>query len=205
VGGSDGLRPGPRDHLITRALERLLQTLDSELRADVALDPAEGPDRLARHAMRELARELARDESAVGQAQRLNTVLRGIVSAEDDLAAAELVVPPRVLSGIKRRSPLGDPLPLPALPAIPFSQSDLLVNAEGQPNIGSELRAELATADSSRPANEIVVDDSPNERRSCWRHTPTAEGRRTARQLLSIRQHKATVALAPVGIGLPDS
>jgi HKD family nuclease len=39
-------------------------------------------------------------------------------------------------------------LPLPTLPAIPFSQSDLLVNAEGQPNIGSELRAELATADS---------------------------------------------------------
>ncbi len=30
----------------------------------------------------------------------------------------------------------------------PFSQSDLLVNAEGQPNIGSELKAELATADS---------------------------------------------------------
>ena len=37
---------------------------------------------------------------------------------------------------------------MPPLPATPFSQSDLLVNAEGQPNIGSELRAELASADS---------------------------------------------------------
>jgi len=148
VDDSDWLRPGPRDHLITRALEQLLQTLDSELRAEVALDPAEAPERLARHAMQEIARELAGDETAEAQAQRLNAVLRGIVSAENDLAAAELVVPPRVLSGIKKRSPLGDPLPLPTLPAIPFSQSDLLVNAEGQPNIGSELRAELATADS---------------------------------------------------------
>jgi len=33
-------------------------------------------------------------------------------------------------------------------PEVPYSQSDLLVNAEGQPNIGSELKAELATADS---------------------------------------------------------
>ena len=35
-----------------------------------------------------------------------------------------------------------------AAPATPFSQSDLLVNAEGQPNIGSELKAELGSADS---------------------------------------------------------
>jgi len=43
---------------------------------------------------------------------------------------------------------VGQILPLPPLPATPFSQSDLLINAEGQPNIGSELRAELASADS---------------------------------------------------------
>jgi hypothetical protein len=91
---------------------------------------------------------LADDEDADNQTRRLNAVLREIASGEDDWAQAEVVVPPRVLSGIKRRSPLGDPLPLPALPATPFSQSDLLVNAEGQPNIGSELKAELATADS---------------------------------------------------------
>ncbi|MGI8414498.1 MAG: DUF3427 domain-containing protein [Solirubrobacteraceae bacterium] len=98
--------------------------------------------------MREIARQLAGDETADGQAQRLNAVLREVVSDLDDWAEAEVVVPARVLSGIKRRSPLGDPMPLPALPATPFSQSDLLVNAEGQPNIGSELKAELATADS---------------------------------------------------------
>ena len=61
---------------------------------------------------------------------------------------AEVALPARVLHGIRSRSPLGDVVPLPPLPATPFSQSDLLVNAEGQPNIGSELRAELASADS---------------------------------------------------------
>lgn len=42
---------------------------------------------------------------------------------------------------------MGQPLELPPPPATPYSQSDLLVNAEGQPNVGSELRAELPTAD----------------------------------------------------------
>ncbi|MGO9900113.1 MAG: DUF3427 domain-containing protein [Solirubrobacteraceae bacterium] len=144
----DELRPGPRDHLITRRLARRLEQLASELRVDLALDPAEGAERLARHAMREIARQLADDESAVSQARRLNELLRPFVEDADDWEAADVVLPPRVLSGIKRRSPLGDPMPLPALPATPFSQSDLLVNAEGQPNIGSELKAELATADS---------------------------------------------------------
>ena len=142
------LRPGPRDHLITRELARRLELLAAELREEVALDPAEGPERLARHAMREIARQLADDESADSQVGRVNALLRPFVPEPDDWEGAEVVLPPRVLSGIKRRSPLGDPMPLPALPATPFNQSDLLVNAEGQPNIGSELKAELATADS---------------------------------------------------------
>ncbi len=126
----------------------MLASLDTDLVEDVALDPAEGPERLARHAMREIARQLARDESANTQAAALNSILAGIVSDAADRAATEIVMPPKVLAGIKRRSALGEPLDLPALPATPFSQSDLLVNAEGQPNIGSELKAELATADS---------------------------------------------------------
>jgi hypothetical protein len=150
VADTDGLRPGPRDHIITQALERLLASIDSDLLEDVALDPAEGPERLARHAMREIARQLTKDDTADGQATTLNSALRGLVSDADDWAAAEVVVPPRVLAGIKRRSTLGEPMPLPAPPATPFSQSDLLVNAEGQPNIGSELKAELA-----RPTRSI--------------------------------------------------
>lgn len=144
----DGLQPGPRDHLITRALEKLLQRLGPEFRQEAALDPAEGPERLARHAMAEIARQLALDEEVDVQATRLNDLLRRVVANADDWAQSEVVVPATVLSGIRARSRLGEPLELPPLPATPFSQSDLLVNAEGQPNIGSELKAELATADS---------------------------------------------------------
>ena len=145
---TDELKPGPRDHLITRALGHLLDALAAEFRDDQALDPVEGPERLARHAMAEIARQLAKDDTAEVQAARLNRLLQNLGADETDWARTELLLPPRVLSGIKPRSPLGDPVDLPPLPATPFSQSDLLVNAVGQPNIGSELKAELATADS---------------------------------------------------------
>jgi len=113
-----------------------------------ALDSAEGPERLARHLMMEVRRVLDSGKSADAQAAEVNALLRQ-ASGEADLADdAEVLLPARVLQGIRGRSSLGDILPLPPPPATPLGQSDLLVNAEGQPNIGSELRSELATADS---------------------------------------------------------
>jgi len=138
--------PGPRDHLVTRRLERELTGLAPEVIDEQLLDPAEAPDRLARHAMHELSRGLAGDEASDHQASRVNKLLGAFTANQADEANVSL--PARILQGIKDRSPLGDVVPLPPLPATPFSQSDLLVNAEGQPNVGSELRAELATADS---------------------------------------------------------
>ena len=138
--------PGPRDHLVTRALERALTDLDAELVDEHSLDAAEAPDRLARHAMAELRVNLDGEDSADAQAERVNAIVRTFAGGDEP--DAQVSLPARVLQGIKGRSPLGDVVPLPPPPATPFSQSDLLVNAEGQPNVGSELRAELATADS---------------------------------------------------------
>jgi superfamily II DNA or RNA helicase/HKD family nuclease len=139
--------PGPRDHLITRALERDLAAVAAEVLDESPLDAAEAPDRLARHAMDELRRELRVEGAAADvQARTVNEILRGFAPRAG--SEAEVALPARVLHGIRGRSPLGDVVPLPPLPATPFSQSDLLVNAVGQPNIGSELRAELASADS---------------------------------------------------------
>jgi superfamily II DNA or RNA helicase len=138
--------PGPRDHLVTRSLETELSGLDPDFVVEQPLDPAEAPERLARHAMDELRRELDPNTSADAQADRINGLLGqfggGTTEVED------IALPARVLYGIKKRSPLGHPVDLDPPPSTPYSQSDLLVNAEGQPNIGSELRAELATADS---------------------------------------------------------
>ena len=57
-------------------------------------------------------------------------------------------LPPEVWQGVRSQPErLGDaPRAIPA-PTVPLSSSDLLANAEGQPNIGSELRLELASAD----------------------------------------------------------
>lgn len=138
--------PGPRDHVVTRSLELALEALDREVIVEQPLDPAEGPERLARHAMEEIRRSLSDNESADEQARRVNAVLGDLVG--ESWGDGAVVRPPRVLEGIRGRSQLGAVLPLARRPETPFSQSDLLVNAEGQPNIGSELRAELATADS---------------------------------------------------------
>jgi superfamily II DNA or RNA helicase/HKD family nuclease len=94
----------------------------------------------------QIRRDLGDLETADEQAGRINEILETFV--DEEACDAQLELPPRLLTGIKARSPLGDPLPLPPLPATPLSESDLLINAEGQPNIGSELRAELASADS---------------------------------------------------------
>ena len=138
--------PGPRDHLVTRALRVMLDQVEAELLLEESLDPAEGPERLARHAMEQIRRDLAAEESSDTQASRVNALLGDL--ADGDAEDLKLEIPPQVLLGIRARSPLGDPLPLPIAPATPLSQSDLLINAEGQPNIGSELRAELASAES---------------------------------------------------------
>ena len=74
--------PGPRDHLVTRALERALTELDAEVLDEHLLDPAEAPDRLARHAMDELRRGLDSDESADIQAERVNAILRSFAGGE---------------------------------------------------------------------------------------------------------------------------
>ena len=141
------IEPGLRDHLLTRRLKHALARLDEELVHDEPLDAAEGPERLARHAMIELSQILA-DGGALPRRRRREST---------PCSATSHAIPPRIrswsyrracCSGIKARSPLGQPVSLPTPPATPFSQSDLLVNAEGQPNIGSELKAELAAADS---------------------------------------------------------
>jgi superfamily II DNA or RNA helicase/HKD family nuclease len=142
----DALGPGPRDHLITRLLDQELRGLDADLRLEEPLDPAEARERLARHAMGAIERGLDEETPADEQASRVNELIARIDAT--GVGESDVALPARILRGITGRSALGDPLPLPPAPATPFSQSDLLVNGEGQPNVGSELRAELATADS---------------------------------------------------------
>jgi HKD family nuclease len=143
------MRPGPRDHLITQRVAEALASVDPELIARVALDAVEGPARFARHLATVIERAL-RDiaDDAEAQAALVNELLVARASPED--RRAELVaVPPELWQGVKHPPErLGAaPRAVPA-PTVPLSSSDLLANAEGQPNIGSELRLELDSADS---------------------------------------------------------
>src|SRR5438132_4320279 len=94
----DPLRPGPRDHLLTRALVRVLESVDPSLVDRLALDGAEGPRRLARHLAAVIERELAglgddRD-TARRQAELVNALLG---SHEEEM----IIIPPEVWTGLR--------------------------------------------------------------------------------------------------------
>jgi superfamily II DNA or RNA helicase len=143
------MRPGPLDHVVTKRIVEALAATDASLVDRVPLDAAEAPARLARHLAPIVERALsALADDVDAQAALLDELLAAGALAEDRDGEA-LTVPPELWQGL-RQAPerLGDaPHTIPA-PTVPLSISDLLANAEGQPNIGSELRLELASADS---------------------------------------------------------
>lgn len=133
------IQPGPRDHLLTERLAAALAALPPDVIKQEPLDAVEGPARLSRHLAVALLPVLTNLSLSDEQATLVNAVL---ASANSD-AGDTIVRPPMVLNEVLR-----DAASPPAVrPATAFAVSDLLVNGEGQPNIGSELRAELATAE----------------------------------------------------------
>jgi hypothetical protein len=140
------VQPGPRDHLITQGLDQLLSQVDSALVDRASLDGAEAPTRLSRHLATVIERALRAADDPTVQAALINGLL---VSAIGIGEPSELIaVPPEVWQGLRRPAErLGGKPTAIAAPSVPLSTSDLLVNAEGQPNIGSELRLELESAD----------------------------------------------------------
>jgi superfamily II DNA or RNA helicase/HKD family nuclease len=142
-----GLSPGPRDHLVTREVARLLELVEPELVDRVALDGVEGPRRLARHLASVVERELGGLTNDSEAARKQAAVVNGLLADQD--AEAEVLTPPEIWTGLRERpAGLGDRPAALTMPVTPLASSDLLVNGPGQPNIGSELRAELASADS---------------------------------------------------------
>ncbi len=132
------LPPGQYDAIVDRALADALSALPSEFEAERAgLDPAEIPDRFARH----LGEVVARTLPDIDEDRRLalvNELVAHLGAADRQVAS-----PPQRLASIRRRGLAS----APAVPDIPLSQHDLLVNARGEPHLASELKKELASAD----------------------------------------------------------
>src|SRR4051812_11670745 len=142
------MHPGPRDHLVTRRLAAALAAVDPSLVDLAGLDGADAPARLSRHLAVVVERALRElDDDAAAQVALVNDLIEARAAAQDrDVELVE--TPPKIWQGLRRQAErLGQaPTVIPA-PTVPLSSSDLLANAEGQPNIGSELRLELASAD----------------------------------------------------------
>lgn len=139
---ADALPEGLYESLVTR---RLRARLDAHplLASDIeSIDPADQPAVLARHVHDAVQRVLAGERSPRRRVQVVNQILADL-GAVDDQSEAD----PCQLWSLTRPAGPGRPSGSTHRPRTPLSDAALLTNAHGEPSLGAELRAELATAD----------------------------------------------------------
>lgn len=143
---------GLYESLVTEALGASLDELPPELTAHrAALRSAEAPDRVALHLAQLVRRALAsvdeRQRVAVGVAlvRRLIAEIESSVDGADVLGERP-VEPGAVLRALTHRAPDGSDGTIPE-PLIPLLDTTLLTNAPGEPRVGSQLVAEVRSAD----------------------------------------------------------
>ena len=138
--------------LITEALAAQLGALDETLEPlKEGLRPAEAPDRIALHLSRLVHRALEAlpEKERVSAAVALTRALLGpIVQAAPGAEAEDEAIrePAAVLRHVAARRPDGRPEEIP-LPLIPLLDTTLLTNAPGEPRVGSQIAAEIHSAD----------------------------------------------------------
>jgi superfamily II DNA or RNA helicase len=131
---------GLYDLLITDAVARELANLTSK-RDEYPLDPADADVLLAGHVARAV-RAALQNVPTLDRPDKQATIANEILKA---LQGDAVSLPARRLAAIYPLNPL-KPEP-PRQPEIPLAQSDLLVNAKGEPRIGSVLEREIESAD----------------------------------------------------------
>jgi len=135
---------GLYENLITKRLqEMLLDVTDLDVSTD-EIDAAEQPDVLARHVRDAAVRAFKSDRDPERRRLLVNRLLDHLDASEDVLSAG----PNRLLALTRRAVPGGGhPRRTGLRPSTPLSDAALLTNAHGEPSLGSELRAELDSAD----------------------------------------------------------
>ncbi|HEX9162381.1 MAG TPA: DUF3427 domain-containing protein [Thermoanaerobaculia bacterium] len=145
------LPDGLYDLLVTQAIRREIEQLGSDRRADVEpLEPADSHLVLSRYIaaiVREALRAVPENERADRQAEICNEIVRSMGTAlPSEIDANDWIEqPPRRLAALYRFDPLRSARP--PSPEIPLSQSDLLVNARGEPRALSVIEREIESAD----------------------------------------------------------
>ena len=143
------LRAGLYEVLVTEGLKTRLQALAGSQPEVRALHAAEAPDRIAWHLSRQIERALL----DVGEADRSRVgieVARALLDRLGEMVAVDPsdvpADPATVLHAILGRRPDGSPESI-TQPLIPLLDTTLLTNAPGEPNLWSQLRSEIESAD----------------------------------------------------------
>ncbi|NAS24283.1 DUF3427 domain-containing protein [Herbidospora sp. NEAU-GS84] len=138
------LAPGVYEKLVTEGWQRQL-TKHGDLAQSRRLDPAESADVLTAHLASLVRRRLravrGTDEERLAEQLAIANELAALVGDPDDQAVDDLL-----LAVTQTRTPDGKAV-FPIRPSTPLGASALLVNGHGQPNVGSELRKEIGSAD----------------------------------------------------------
>lgn len=147
---------GLYESLVTDALAARLEALPEDRRAHTdRLRTAEAADRIAWHIASvveraiEMLPEAKRITAGVELARALvDQVVLGTSVAEvaDERLRDPAKVPSGVLRAVHRLHPDGQPVPIDA-PLIPLLDSALLTNSPGEPAVGHQVAAEIASAD----------------------------------------------------------
>ena len=143
TGDNDSLLEGLYESIITRELEARLASDSSRVIQRSGVDEADEPEVLARHVRNVVLRALRAERTSDGRRALVNRIV-GDVGVPDDtlsLAASQLM-------SIVRPALPGEPARgVSERPSTPLSDAALLTNAQGEPGMGHEIRAELASAD----------------------------------------------------------
>lgn len=144
--GDRALRPGLYERLLDAELSAAVRALTEDpgtghhLPRVEAVDDAEAPHVLARHLGQRVERALY-EAGAAERVQLVNALLALLPDHEDGEDLADENAKAAMLRGIPDAH--GD---IPVAPSTPLSDVALLTNADGGPQLGSELRLEMASA-----------------------------------------------------------
>lgn len=133
---------GVYEQLLTAQLNNTLRSSDGDQQL-AAVPEGDIPTVLSRHVHEVLWRRLSTIKNDEQQLALVNSVLRHLAEGSD-----EVVLPPaRQLLAVLDASGPGSPGTTTTRPATPLSDAALLTNARGEPNLGAEVKAEMASAD----------------------------------------------------------
>ena len=146
---SSDLKAGVHERLVTQELHDQIQGLEAEgwKAIDAEVSPESTPHVLARHIGETIGRRLAQlpqNEQVAVANQIMQSLTDSPPGLEEVARNSSIVDGPRQLLALAEQEAPGV---YAIRPLTPLSETALITNAPDDPNLGAELRAELATAD----------------------------------------------------------